>query len=280
MTHAPRAAPGGNGSPDGPRGGGSERREALRSASLWAKAAFFVYPPVVASGFILGLSAANAFLLAALIAFLPLLAVAQVPVVAAGLAAGEPLDRGSAYVSSAVTMLLLGGVAVTAGRQEPGIGALGLVFPPAADAALWAISLIVLSLTLMGLFHGLGRLLGVGESALLWALLPRTTTERRLFVLLSLAAGLGEEVAFRGYVLAVLAGLGLGPWGAAAAAAVPFGFLHAYQGWWGIVRTAFVGLILGASVVLSGSIWPAALAHAAVDVIAGLWLGPWLLSRR
>ena len=57
MTDSPGATPGGNSSPPGPQGGGSERREALRSASRWAKAGFFAYPPAVAAGFILGLSA-------------------------------------------------------------------------------------------------------------------------------------------------------------------------------------------------------------------------------
>ena len=98
-------------------------------------------------------------------------------------------------------------------------------------------------------------------------------------MLLSLAAGLGEELAFRGYALPLLADLGLGLWGAALATAVPFGAMHAYQGWWGFARSALLGAGLGASVVVSGSVWPAVIAHAGIDVVGGLWLGRWLLRR-
>jgi uncharacterized protein len=111
------------------------------------------------------------------------------------------------------------------------------------------------------------------------ALLPRTPEERRLFAGLSLAAGWGEEITYRGYVPAALVLAGAGPWAAMGVAAVAFGFLHAYQGPVGVVRTALLGLLLGASVILTGSLFPAMAAHALVDLVLGLVLGPRLLDR-
>jgi membrane protease YdiL (CAAX protease family) len=57
---------------------------------------------------------------------------------------------------------------------------------------------------------------------------------------------------------------------AAVLSSLVFGILHAYQGWLGIVRTALLGMILAASFVVSGSLWPAIIAHALLDVLVGL----------
>jgi membrane protease YdiL (CAAX protease family) len=248
-------------------------------AKRWAWAALFVYPPTVALGYILRLSALDAFVLAALVALLPLLAVAQVPLAKASLAEAAPLDRCSVYLGSTITVLLLGGVTLAAGLGELGASALGLGMLPLPVLLAWSCGLLVTAITAFLLFHELGQALGMPGSPLLAVLLPETVRERRLFMFLSLAAGLGEEVAFRGYVLAQLVSLGLGPWGAAIASAVPFGVLHAYQGWWGSLRTGLLGFTFAASVVLSGSLWPAVIAHVGIDVVGGLWLGRWLLTR-
>lgn len=248
-------------------------------AMRWVWAALFVYPPTVALGYILRLSVVDAFVLAALVALLPLLAVAQVPLAKASLAEAAPLDRCSVYFGSTITILLLGGVTLAAGLGEPGAAALGLGMLPFPVLLAWSCGLLVVAIAALLLFHELGRALGMPGSPFLAALLPETVRERRLFMFLSLAAGLGEEVAFRGYVFAQLVSLGLGPWGAAIASAAPFGVLHAYQGWWGSLRTGLLGFVFATSVVLSGSLWPAVIAHAGIDMVGGLWLGRWLLTR-
>ena len=93
------------------------------------------------------------------------------------------------------------------------------------------------ALVVLGI-HRLRRSLGIRESPLLEELIPRTPREKRIFVILSIAAGIGEEVAFRGYALGTLAPFLGGAWGAAAFTAVVFGVLHAYQGPLGMARTA------------------------------------------
>ena len=63
-----------------------------------------------------------------------------------------------------------------------------------------------------------------------------------------------------------------------AAASIPFGAVHAYQGWSGAVRAGLLGFVFGVVVLLTGSVWPAVLAHAGLDLLAGLWLGRWLVT--
>jgi membrane protease YdiL (CAAX protease family) len=113
--------------------------------------------------------------------------------------------------------------------------------------------------------------LGLRESPLLRTLLPRTGRERAAFVALAVTAGVGEELAYRGYVISVLAGL-LGPVGAAVLSSVVFGVLHAYQGPLGVARTAALGGLLAWGFLASGSLWPPIAAHALLDVVLGVAL--------
>ena len=97
-------------------------------------------------------------------------------------------------------------------------------------------------------------------------------------MILSLAAGLGEEIVYRGYLLAVLAPLFDGPWTAALVSSMAFAVLHAYQGPVGIVRSGLLGFLFAAAFLLHGSLWPVIAVHAGVDLVSGLVLGPRMLA--
>jgi membrane protease YdiL (CAAX protease family) len=56
-----------------------------------------------------------------------------------------------------------------------------------------------------------------------------------------------------------------------------FGLLHAYQGWLGMVRTAVLGMVFATSFLVTGTLWPVIIAHAALDVLGGLVLGETLM---
>ena len=102
--------------------------------------------------------------------------------------------------------------------------------------------------------------------------LPHTRAELRLYLVLSISAGLCEELVFRGYLLwAFQPPLGL--WGAALLATVLFAFGHAYQGAKGIVSTGVIGGLLALVVLLTRSIYPAMLLHALADAGPGLLAG-------
>jgi len=99
-------------------------------------------------------------------------------------------------------------------------------------------------------------------------LLPHTAGEIRLWVPLSLTAGLCEEFLFRGYLVWALTPW-LGAWGAAGASVVVFGLAHGYQGLSFGVRAFAAGAVLGALAMGTGSILPGMLLHALIDLGSG-----------
>src|SRR5262249_17446775 len=102
-------------------------------------------------------------------------------------------------------------------------------------------------------------------SATAVAFIPRTSAERAWIILLSLLAGFSEELVYRGYFITVLAPW-LSWWGAAAVSVVCFGLAHSYQGCAGVVRTAAVGAVLTLVVAFTGSLLPAMVLHATMDL--------------
>lgn len=204
--------------------------------------------------------------LVALLVLLPVLSVLQVR-----LARELEVERMGAYASSTVSLLVLGALTAWVGSREGGWAAVGLVSLPWPALAGWTAALVAAGLAATALFRQVGMALGLKEERLLRALLPATPRERAAFGVLSLAAGLGEELAYRGYVLGPLAGV-LGVTGAAVVSSVIFGLLHAYQGVLGVARTAALGGILAWGYLASGSLWPAVAAHALLDVLLGIVL--------
>ena len=93
-----------------------------------------------------------------------------------------------------------------------------------------------------------------------------------------MCAGLGEEVAYRGYAISavVMAG-GSAPF-AAIVTSVAFGLVHSYQGFIGIFRTGIFGLIMGSALLYTESLWSLVLAHTLIDLLAGLVLTKKLLD--
>ncbi|HEV7861199.1 MAG TPA: CPBP family glutamic-type intramembrane protease [Acidimicrobiia bacterium] len=100
------------------------------------------------------------------------------------------------------------------------------------------------------------------------ALLPRTPTERRVFALLAVTAGICEELLYRGFGLAALR------WAAPdtstptliGVTAVAFGVGHLYQGASGVALTGLVGASFAWFAISTGSLLPVMLLHALLDL--------------
>ena len=99
-------------------------------------------------------------------------------------------------------------------------------------------------------------------------MLPHSPEELRRFVLLSLTAGICEELLYRGFLLFYF-GHWLGPWTSLAAASLIFGLGHAYQGPRGVLQTGLIGAFLGFVYMIGRSLLPPMLLHAAGDVYSG-----------
>jgi membrane protease YdiL (CAAX protease family) len=203
---------------------------------------------------------------------LPSLALAQLPLLDT-----QRLERIPVYLGSGATILLIGGLSLILGLRQTSPEALGLAVPPPGELLAWSVGIAVGGVLVIGLFQPLDRRVRGRHHRVLAELLPRSATERTAFAGLSGAAGVGEELAYRGYALVALQLLGVGPGGAALLSSTAFGFLHAYQGPVGIVRTGTLGFLLAASVLLTGSLVPAMVGHALIDLVAGLVLGPFLV---
>lgn len=191
------------------------------------------------------------------------------------IAAGAMPGRTLAYARTMLSWWLISfAMGLIWVRMERPAAALGLTIP--GDARSWAgVALCVLALAYaVAQRHLLQQMTpeklerirnSFGRTAVV---LPRTPIEYRLFLAVSITAGICEELLYRGYFFAMTS-----HWltlaGAAIVSAIVFGLGHAYQGWKGVVKTAIVGLVLGAIYIGTGSlVWPMIL-HALIDVQGG-----------
>jgi membrane protease YdiL (CAAX protease family) len=256
---------------DGPGPGRPSVATPSRAARRILLFGSFVTASVVVGLVLLGgVGWVHAAALAALLSLLPPVALAQVP-----LARGIEIPRLEAYASSAGTLVVLGvGSAVLAGWR----GGPGLAFVPLPWAVLlgWTVVLAGVGLVVTLVFKWASMRLGLSEDPILRALLPRSPGEKWAFAGLSACAGFGEEMAYRGYVLAMLVPL-LGTTVAVAVSSVVFGVLHAYQGPQGVLRTAVMGAVMAGGYLATGSLWPVILAHLLFDVLAGIFLADLLM---
>ena len=216
----------------------------------------------------------DSVLLAVLLVVVPVVSLAQLPLIGDAL-----LERIPAYWGSIVTLWLLGGACWLVGTRTGGPQAIGFVGLSVLPLLVWTVVLTAAGFGIVLLFRQISVSMGVGDTPLLRQLLPRSGRERRVFALLSVAAGTGEEIAYRGYAIPVLTPV-LGTLGAGVLTSAVFGVMHGYQGALGVVRTALMGGVLAWGFVASGSLWPAILAHTLIDLLAGIVLGERLLSPR
>lgn len=157
-------------------------------------------------------------------------------------------------------------------RRSP--GSLSLV--PAFG---WGAGGVVLGLAVMAImFHSQRRNLAATPEVVarlaarlgpVRRLMPSSRAEWPGFVALAVTAGICEELLFRGFLLWVFAQVLPEWWQAALAQAAVFGIAHVYQGARGVFMTFAVGVFLTGVMWISGTIWPAMLVHALLDLNSG-----------
>jgi membrane protease YdiL (CAAX protease family) len=101
-------------------------------------------------------------------------------------------------------------------------------------------------------------------------LLPTTWPESAVWIAVSIAAGVCEETVYRGYLQRQLWTLTRSLPAALMLQALIFASAHVYQGWKPALITAIYGLIFGLVAAWRRSIIPGIIAHAGLDIIAGL----------
>lgn len=194
--------------------------------------------------------------------------------------------RISTYLANAALLTLIGVVTVVlwwvAGRPLDALGFRVGAYGP------WSIGLSLLFVVVILLetrYRLAEKRLRATVSS--WArdmpFLPTTPREFRWSIPLSLAAGINEEIVFRGFLISYCLGFtGSSPLGVAAAVSIPaigFGLVHRYQPWRSVALIVWLSLVFGAIYVLSGSLLVPVLLHIALD-LAAAWLGVVTLRRR
>lgn len=187
----------------------------------------------------------------------------------------EGNEREAVYVSSAISVWVLAALAMLAARFS-GLtrGDLRLLALPPGELLFAAALTTAAGLAIMVL----GKVVRVPESPLVDYLIPRSSTERIAFTGLSISAGIAEELVFRSFLIAALAHASGSVATAVAVSVGAFAISHAYQGIMGVLRVALLGLVLTAPFLLTGSVYPSMIAHAALDILAGILLSDWLLT--
>ncbi len=98
---------------------------------------------------------------------------------------------------------------------------------------------------------------------------PNTGGELALFMLMSLTAGVWEELVYRGFLIWFFVPL-TGAAGAVVISALIFGLAHLYQGVRGVVAPAGIGLVFAALYLLTASLWWLMAVHAVIDIAGGI----------
>jgi membrane protease YdiL (CAAX protease family) len=119
--------------------------------------------------------------------------------------------------------------------------------------------------------HGWDRAFGAGHAASVAGYLPRRALERATWVGLAMTAGFVEELVFRGYLLRQFEAWTRRPWLAIALQAAVFGISHGYQGVEACAKIAVFGFLFGGVARWRRSLRPGMIAHAATDVLAGIF---------
>lgn len=198
---------------------------------------------------------------AILLVALPAAALAQARI----LAREDALPVLPAYVSTLLFLIVLGAVTWLV-ADRAGLLTTMLGTPPAPGVTLaWAAGVTTVAFALIEA----GRALGMRETRTTRELLPSTPAEKGVYILVSSAAGVSEELAYRGLLPMALAG-SVGTPAAVVLSALAFGLVHGYQAGAGVLRATMLGLLLSLPVLLTGSLLPGMIAHAGIDLLAGL----------
>ncbi|WP_338242762.1 CPBP family intramembrane glutamic endopeptidase [Aurantiacibacter hainanensis] len=221
----------------------------------------------------------TAYLVASILPALPALIDAVMTAVEDPASAGAETQLGSALVASTVVCSALAAMFIAwlwLRREGRVWDAIRLQAPANWRSTLgWAAvgtgGTIVIFAVGAQLTEALG--LGTPDPSFVLALVTESPAMFALWIVAVawFAAGFGEEVLYRGFLmdrLERLAGLRGRPWAVLVIQALLFGLPHAYQGMGGMVVTAMVGLLLGwIRNRCGGNLWAVILAHAAVDTI-------------
>ncbi len=160
-------------------------------------------------------------------------------------------------------------ILITVRTERTGLSGLGFT-PLRFVYFLWAVAFLLVSAVILAAVSLILSAFGLGVRAEIGLMLPDTTAERIMWVLLSFTVAICEETAFRGYLMTRLRILGTSnSWiSPVLISSVVFGAGHTYQGAGGFILISAYGVLFALLYIRTGSIWPGIIAHFFQDVYA------------
>lgn len=184
------------------------------------------------------------------------------------------VHRRALYVSVAFSLLVIASVTggIAAWQDVTG-GDVGWFVEDAGLGLSWGAGTAAAGLALVWAVTLAARAAGLTESPVARLLMPESGADKAAFLLLSGVAAVCEEYVFRGYLLWALAGWTGSPWFAAGVVSLSFGLAHGYQKLAGVIRAGTLGMLLAVPTILTGSLFPAIIAHFWINAAVGM--GGW-----
>ncbi len=192
----------------------------------------------------------------------------------------EPFDKIRLYHSNALLLAVFALVVITVWRI-PGrsMAALGFTWP---QWNTWVIVLMILVL----LFYALDIFFQYGlrrwrertfsQRKESFQFVPAGRKELLHFMLLALAAGIGEEIVFRGFLIHYLVfwtgNTIVGMVAAILFSSALFAFLHGYQGAKSMIKILILSMMFAGIFIWSRSLILVMVIHTVIDMVSG-WLG-------
>lgn len=153
-------------------------------------------------------------------------------------------------------------VFLTTRHERTGLGGIGFKKIRVLDF-FWAAAFLLVSNLLLSLIAVVLSWLNMEIPGEIGLILPKNSTERILWVILSLTAAVCEETAYRGYLITRLKILGKfkGWIIPVVVSSLAFGSGHGYQGIGGLVLITIYGVMFALLYLGTGRMWPVIIAH-------------------
>ena len=181
----------------------------------------------------------------------------------------------AAYVASIVKWTALGGGALLLGRRagmswhELYLDLRGsfIARRPASSCVVVILFIAVVNFGVLPRFTAAWEALGLSCDRASYLAMPPSVFGRALGLACALAAAVGSEILYRGYLRVVAERLFSSWWTAAIVVSAVFGWAHSFYGWCGIFYTGLNGLAFALLAHATGSLYVVILAHMCFDAL-------------
>ena len=181
-----------------------------------------------------------------------------------------PMSRKRFFVQTIFVQLYLVGIALAAALRNR----IDLLAKPPAPLRAWLLAALFLA-ALLAAMRWRWRHRGQESKEKLIRLLPRDRSELAPYFALCLAAGMCEEVIYRGVTTVLLTRITGSLLAAIAIAAIVFALAHVIQGRRAMIIVFLIALGAHALVFLTQSLFPAMAVHALYDALGGVLMRRW-----